>query len=98
MAMVLLGTAGFFLIPHFGTRGLFILFLFLTGCVAMITYGNPRDHFACMPALILSSCAVIRPKVWISAPEWRRTFLLSMGGIWIGIWVFEFTRLFVSQG
>jgi hypothetical protein len=86
---VLFGTAGIFLVPHFGTRGLFILLLFLTGVVAMVTYGSPRDHFACMPALILCGCAVFRPQPWRSSPEWRRTFLLAFLGLFGGIWIYE---------
>lgn len=92
IGIVLLGTAGFYLVPHFGTRGLLILVLLLTGLTAIFTVGVPRDHFVCMPLLILSSCSLFGRWSWSSAPEWRRISLLLALGMFAGVWVNELTH------
>lgn len=85
LTFVLMGAAGFFLHPHWPTRGLLILVLFLAGVLCMFTYGDPREHHALIPCLIISCGAVMKNPVWKVIPEWRRLFYLVTAGIFVGI-------------
>ena len=42
-----------------------------------------------MPALLIGAAALCRPRVWQSAPLWRRLFLLWTLGMLVGIWLNE---------
>jgi hypothetical protein len=87
--IVLLGVSGFYLVRHFPARGLLLLQIFLLLLACFITYGTPRYRYPVMPALIIGAGALWRPHVWISAPPWRRLFLLFTLGMFGGIWLFE---------
>jgi 4-amino-4-deoxy-L-arabinose transferase-like glycosyltransferase len=89
MLLILAATAGFFLYPHWPARGLLILILFLFGCLALFTYGDPADHHALLPCLLLSAGALLRYHAWKTVPEWRRTFFLVSAGLFVGIWLHE---------
>jgi len=89
MLIVLLGISGFYLVRHFPARGLLLLQIFLLLLACFITYGTPRYRYPLMPALIIGAGALWRPHVWISAPPWRRLFLLFTLGMFVGIWLFE---------
>lgn len=87
--IVLLGVSGFYLVRHFPARGLFLLQIFLMTAAVLLAFGTPRFHFPMMPLLIIAAGALWRPHVWISAPPWRRLFLLFTLGMFVGIWLFE---------
>jgi 4-amino-4-deoxy-L-arabinose transferase-like glycosyltransferase len=89
MLLVCFGVSGYYLVRHFPTRGLFILSIFLGVVASLISYGLPRYHFPLMPAVIIGAGALVAPKVWISAPVWRRLFLLFTLGMFAGMWLFE---------
>jgi 4-amino-4-deoxy-L-arabinose transferase-like glycosyltransferase len=89
MLIVLLGISGFYLVRHFPARGLLLLQIFLLLLACFVTFGTPRYHYPLMPALIIGAGALWRPLVWVSAPPWRRLFLLFTLGMFGGIWLFE---------
>jgi 4-amino-4-deoxy-L-arabinose transferase-like glycosyltransferase len=89
MLIVLLGVSGFYLVRHFPSRGLLLLQIFLMLLACFVTYGTPRYRYPIMPALIIAAGALWRPQVWVSAPLWRRLFLLFTLGLFLGIWLFE---------
>lgn len=89
MLIVLLGISGFYLVRHFPARGLLLLQIFLLLLACFVTYGTPRYRYPLMPALLIGAGAVWRPQVWVSAPPWRRLFLLFTLGMFGGIWLFE---------
>jgi len=90
MLMVCLGVAGYYLVRHFPTRGLFILQVFLGTMAAFISFGTPRFHVPMMPAMLLGAGSLTTvPAVWTSAPLWRRFALLLTLGMFLGIWLFE---------
>ena len=89
MLIVLLGISGFYLVRHFPARGLLLLQIFLLLLACFVTYGTPRYRYPLMPALIIAAGALWRPHVWVSAPPWRRLFLLFTLGMFVGIWLFE---------
>lgn len=87
--IALFGISGFYLVRHFPARGLYLLLTFLVILMVFVTYGTPRYRLPLMPLLIIGIGALFRPKVWVSAPPWRRLFLLFTLGMLCGIWVFE---------
>lgn len=87
--IVMIGTAGFYLVKHFPTRGLFILYIFWTVFAAFVTYGLPRYHYPVMPAMMLGMVVYLERKPWGEALPWRRNFLLMVLGLFGGIWLFE---------
>ena len=89
MLIVLLGISGFYLVRHFPARGLLLLQIFLLLLACFVTYGTPRYRYPLMPALIIAAGALWRPHVWVSAPPWRRLFLLFTLSMFVGIWLFE---------
>jgi len=89
MLLVGFGIAGYYLVRHFPTRGLFLLQIFLTTLIIFLSFGAPRFHFPLMPAMVIGAGALFRERVWKSAPEWRRLALLLTLGIFGGIWLFE---------
>ena len=89
MLIVLLGISGFYLVRHFPARGLLLLQIFLLLLACFVTYGTPRYRYPVMPALVIGAGALWRPHVWVSAPPWRRLFLLFTLSMFVGIWLFE---------
>ncbi|MCX6600918.1 MAG: glycosyltransferase family 39 protein [bacterium] len=89
MLMVLLGISGFYLVRHFPARGLLLLQIFLLLLACFVTYGTPRYRYPVMPALVIGAGALWRSHVWVSAPPWRRLFLLFTLSMFVGIWLFE---------
>jgi 4-amino-4-deoxy-L-arabinose transferase-like glycosyltransferase len=89
MLIVLLGVSGFYLVRHFPARGLLLLQIFLLLLACFVTFGTPRYRYPVMPALIIAAGALWRPHVWVSAPPWRRLFLLLTLGMFLGIWLLE---------
>ncbi|MDD5087964.1 MAG: glycosyltransferase family 39 protein [bacterium] len=89
MMFVGCGIAGFYLVRNFPDRGLFLLQIFLTTMMVFVSFGAPRFHFPLMPAMVIGIGALFRPRVWVSAPAWRRLALLLTLGIFGGIWLFE---------
>ncbi len=89
MLLVALGISGFYLVRHFPTRGLFILQVFLGIIAVFVSHGASRYHFPLMPAMIVGAGALSAPRAWISAPVWRRMFLLFTLGMFVGLWLFE---------
>ncbi len=90
MLIVWLGIAGFYLVRHFPTRGILLLQIFLMTVAIFLTYGLPRYRYPLMPLLIIAAGALIGPKVWSSAPQPIRLFLLFTLGMFGGLWMFEF--------
>jgi 4-amino-4-deoxy-L-arabinose transferase-like glycosyltransferase len=89
MLLVGCGVSGYYLVRHFPTRGLFLLQAFFVHAAVFATFGTPRFHQLLMPALIVGGGALWRPRVWDSAPLWRRLFLLFTLGLFVGLWLFE---------
>jgi 4-amino-4-deoxy-L-arabinose transferase-like glycosyltransferase len=89
VAIVLFGVSGFYLVRHFPARGLLLLQIFLLTLACFVTYGMPRYRFPLMPLLLISAGALWRPLVWVSAPPWRRLFLLFTLGMFGGVWLLE---------
>ena len=89
MLIVGFGVSSYYLVRHSPTRGLYILQLFLGILAVLISHGSARYHFPYMPAMVVGAGALVQPKVWISAPIWRRLFLLFTLGMFAGLWLFE---------
>jgi hypothetical protein len=89
MLMVLAGTAGFYLVKKFPTRGLFILQVFMITVAAFVSFGLPRFHFPAMPALMIGGAAFVFHKPLATAPKWRQILLLMALSMFVGIWAFE---------
>jgi 4-amino-4-deoxy-L-arabinose transferase-like glycosyltransferase len=87
--IVLLGVSGFYLVRHFAARGLLLMQIFFLVLASFVTFGTPRFHFPVMPAMIIAAGSLWRPRVWVSAPLWRRLFLLLTLGMFLGIWLLE---------
>jgi 4-amino-4-deoxy-L-arabinose transferase-like glycosyltransferase len=89
MLILMAGTAGFYLVKNFRTRGLFILQIILITAAAFMSYGMPRYHFPAMPALMIGAAAFVEKRPWNASPQWRRLFLLLVLSMFIGIWSYE---------
>jgi 4-amino-4-deoxy-L-arabinose transferase-like glycosyltransferase len=93
MLILLCGTAGFYLVRQFPSRGFFLLQLAFGTLPILMSYGLPRYHLPLMPALVVGCGALWRDQVWIHAPLWRRFFLLWVLGMFLGIWLLESLRI-----
>lgn len=87
--LALAGIAGFYLVRQFPSRGFFILQIFFVVLASLLTYGMPRYHLPAMLPLTVGIGALLRPRVWSAAPQWRRLVLLFTLGMFGGIWLFE---------
>jgi 4-amino-4-deoxy-L-arabinose transferase-like glycosyltransferase len=89
MLVLQAGTAGFYLVKNFRTRGLFILQITMITVAAFLSFGMPRYHFPAMPALMIGAAAYVEKWPWREAPQWRRMYLLLVLSMFIGIWSYE---------